>query len=68
LVAERGGAFVYRVHDGQAILTKVKLGARRPGQVEILGGLKPRAVVVTAGQQRLSDGAAVEVVRSAAGL
>ncbi len=67
LVAERAGAFVYRIRDGQAILTKVKLGARRPGQVEILSGLKPRAVVVTAGQQRLSNGAAVEVVRSAAG-
>jgi len=42
---------------------EVKVGIRRPGQVEILEGLKEGDTVVTAGQQRLQrDGSPVKVL------
>lgn len=42
---------------------EVKVGIRRPGQVEILEGLKDGDTVVTAGQQRLQvDGSPVKVL------
>ena len=47
---------------------EVKVGLRSPGKVEILEGLKPGDIVVTAGQQRVQrDGTAVTVVDLAAG-
>ncbi len=51
--------FVYRVVDGKAVMTPVKLGLRRPGQVEILDGLNAGDLVVTDGQLKIRDGAAV---------
>ncbi len=55
-------AFVYKVVDGKALLTKVDLGIRRPGEVEVLKGLAANDVVVTDGQMKLKDGAAVIVL------
>jgi len=55
---------VFVVEDGKAREQAVKLGARRAGAVEILDGLQPGDLVVTAGHTRLKDGSAVEVVRS----
>jgi membrane fusion protein, multidrug efflux system len=54
--------FVYRVVDGKAALTKIELGVRRPGEVEVLKGLTPNDVVVTDGQMKLKDGAPVMVL------
>lgn len=59
---------VYRVVDDRAVLTKIKLGQRRPGQVEVVDGLGHDALVVTAGHQQLRDGARVEIVNTRAGL
>ncbi|GLK81120.1 efflux RND transporter periplasmic adaptor subunit [Methylopila turkensis] len=56
---------VFRVREGRAIDTPVKLGERRAGQVEIVSGLTGDEMVVTAGQTRLKDGAAVRVVDAA---
>jgi len=64
IIPRGSDSFVYRVENGRAIESKVKLGERKAGQVEIIDGLAPEATVVTAGQQRLRDGAAVEVVSS----
>lgn len=50
---------VYVVRDGVAKLVPVKLGARQPGLVEVVSGLKPGDEVVTAGQLKLFDGAPV---------
>ena len=55
-------AQVYRVVDGKAVMTPVKLGLRRPGQVEILDGLNAGDLVVTDGQLKIRDGAAVTVI------
>jgi len=53
---------VYVIRNGHAIEAKVELGARRDGLVEIVDGLSEDAMVVTAGQQKLKDGSAVEIV------
>ena len=50
---------VFKVVDGKAIATKVRLGVRRAAQVEIVDGLAAGDVVVTAGQLKLRDGAPV---------
>jgi membrane fusion protein (multidrug efflux system) len=54
--------FVYRVQDGKAALTKVQLGERRPGEVEVIKGLAPSDMVVTDGQIKIKDGAPVMVL------
>ncbi len=64
-IVPRGGeAFVYRVDNGRAVEARVKLGARKDAEVEILEGLDSKATVVTAGQQKLRDGAEVEIVNA----
>jgi membrane fusion protein (multidrug efflux system) len=54
--------FVFRVVDGKAALTKIQIGNRQPGAVEIASGLGPDDVVVTEGQIKLRDGAPVMVM------
>jgi membrane fusion protein, multidrug efflux system len=54
--------FVFRVVDNKAMLTKVTLGNRQPGTVEIANGLSPADVVITEGQIKLRDGAPVTVM------
>ena len=67
IVPEGETRFVYRVKDGKAVRGPVKLGQRRTGEVEVLEGLALGEEVVTAGQQRLRNGVAVEVVNERAG-
>lgn len=54
--------FVFKVTDGKAVLTKVELGVRRPGEVEVVNGLNRTDLVVTDGQMKLKDGAPVTVL------
>ena len=54
--------FVFRVVDGKAVLTKIEIGNRQPGQVEVMSGLAPNDIVVTEGQIKLRDGAPVMVM------
>jgi len=54
--------FVFRVVEGKAVLTKVLIGNRQPGEVEIAHGLGPGDTVVTEGQIKLRDGAPVMVM------
>ncbi len=56
---------IYRVENGRAVETKVMLGSRKAGSVEIRKGLEAGQIVVTAGHNRLRDGAAVDVVSEA---
>lgn len=53
---------VFVVVEGKAEQRVVKIGDRQPGVVEIVSGLEPGDVVVTAGQMKLHDGAAVQSV------
>lgn len=57
-----GDKFVYRVVEGKAALTKVRLGLRKEGRVEIVEGIGPEETVITAGQMKLFDGAPVMTV------
>lgn len=59
LVPIGGEQFVYRVVDGKAVMTKVKIGQRRRGQVEIMEGLERDAVIVTDGVVKLRNGTPV---------
>lgn len=59
-----GGNAVFQVVDGKAQMTPVKIGERRPGQVEILSGVEPGALVIFAGQLKVQDGGEVEIVSS----
>lgn len=53
--------FVYTVVDGKAKKTVIKTGARIPGMVQVVEGLKAGDVVITAGQGKpmMHEGAAV---------
>ncbi|BAQ16676.1 efflux RND transporter periplasmic adaptor subunit [Methyloceanibacter caenitepidi] len=62
IVPQGDDQFVYKVQDGRATLTKVSVGMRRSGHVEILEGLKEGDQVVTAGQIKLHDGSPVSAV------
>ncbi|MGE8619597.1 MAG: efflux RND transporter periplasmic adaptor subunit [Achromobacter spanius] len=54
--------YVYRVKDGKAERREVTIGERREGRVEILTGVAVDDQLVVAGIQRVTDGAAVNVV------
>ncbi|TFH21294.1 MAG: efflux RND transporter periplasmic adaptor subunit [Myxococcales bacterium] len=57
-----GATWVYVIENGLAHRRLVELGERLPPSVEVLSGVGADATVVVAGQHRLSDGAAVEVI------
>jgi len=50
---------VYVIVGGQAQRRVVRLGKRQPGAVEIIAGLEAGETIVTAGQMKLYEGAAV---------
>jgi len=62
LVPQGSDQLVYRVVDGKAVATKVRLGLRQRGEVEIAEGLRPDDRIVVAGQEKLRDGAPVAVL------
>jgi membrane fusion protein, multidrug efflux system len=51
--------FIFRVVDGRAQRQKVETGQRRDGKVEILAGIGLQDRVITQGQFKIRDGAAV---------
>jgi len=59
--------FVFRVVDGKAARTKVEVGQRRDGRVEIVKGVTPGETIVTAGQLKIRDGVPVTVAAAAKG-
>lgn len=54
--------FVYRILDGKAVQTKVQIGQRSAGRVEVVQGLKAGDNVITAGQTKVRDGAPVRII------
>jgi len=59
LVPEADKQFVFAVRDGKAVKTEIVTGRRRPGEVEVLRGLKAGDGVVSEGTQKVRDGAPV---------
>ena len=62
LVLQGKDRYVYRYLDGKAVLERVELGLRRPGEVEVRQGLSAGQAIVVDGQLRLRDGAPVTVL------
>ncbi len=58
--------YVYSVVDGKAILSRVSIGLRSFGKVEILEGLKAGDQIVTMGQQKLREGLDVNIINATA--
>jgi len=54
-------SYVFRVVDGKAEEVRVRTGARKVGEVEIVEGIASGDLVVTEGNHRLRPGAAVAV-------
>lgn len=62
LVPMGAKAYVFAVENGKAKRHEVRTGRRKPGYVEILGGLNEGQVVIADGLVGLQDGNAVKVV------
>jgi membrane fusion protein (multidrug efflux system) len=62
IVPQGDSQYVFRIINGKAALTKVVIGTRREGRVEIVDGLSVGDEVVTAGQLKIRDGSAVSIV------
>src|SRR5436190_8873622 len=58
--------YVFKISDGRAVRVKVEVGQRRDGKVEIVKGLEPTDMVVTAGHLKIRDGVPVTMSNSAA--
>lgn len=58
--------YVYKVVEGKALRQKIEIGARRDGRVEVVNGLTPEDVIVTAGVIKLREGAPVSVANAPA--
>ncbi|MBX3453960.1 efflux RND transporter periplasmic adaptor subunit [Ferrovibrio sp.] len=56
LVPSGRDIYAFRVADGRAVQTKLRIGLRRDGQVEILEGLDRDDKIVTEGVQKLRNG------------
>lgn len=67
LVPLRDQQFVYVIENDRARRVEVRIGSRRASDVEVLDGLKAGQQVVREGTIRLTDGSAVQVVKSANG-
>jgi membrane fusion protein (multidrug efflux system) len=62
LVPQGTERFVFKVVDNKATRVKIETGQRRDALVEVVSGLAPGDVVVTAGQLKLRDGVTVTSV------
>ena len=65
LVPQGEEQYVFRVIEGKAARTKVELGQRRDGRVEVVKGIAPGETIVTAGQLKLRDGTPVTLSAAA---
>jgi membrane fusion protein (multidrug efflux system) len=62
IVPQGDSQYVFKIVDGKVQLTKVVIGTRREGRVEIVEGLDVGDEVVTAGQLKIRHGSAVAIV------
>jgi membrane fusion protein, multidrug efflux system len=61
IVPQGDEQYVFKIADGRAIRVKVEVGQRRDGKVEIVKGLEPTDMVVTAGHMKIRDGVPVTI-------
>jgi membrane fusion protein (multidrug efflux system) len=65
IVPEQGRTYVFVVRDDTAKKREVRIGKRRPGEVEIVDGLADDDRVIVEGTQNVRDGSVVEDVADA---
>lgn len=61
LLQPNGDKVVFVHKEGKAERRLVQIGSEAGGRVQILAGLQPGEAVITAGQEKLKDGSAVQV-------
>lgn len=61
IVPERGRTYAFVVANDRAYRREVRIGKRRPGEVEVVAGLAEGDRVVTEGTQSLRDGDPVQI-------
>lgn len=68
IVPERSKQFVFIVGEDNVVeRLQIESGRRRPGEVEVLDGLQPGALVITEGTQKVRPGQQVEILSSRGG-
>jgi membrane fusion protein (multidrug efflux system) len=65
LVPEQSRQFLFVIQDGRATRREVRIGARQPGRVEIVDGLKAGDQVIVEGTQKVREGGEVRVIERA---
>jgi membrane fusion protein (multidrug efflux system) len=65
LVPEQGRTYVFVVRDDAAERREVRIGRRRPGEVQVVEGLAEGERVIVEGTQNVRDGSVVEDVTDA---
>ena len=66
IVPQGDEQFVFKIADGRASRVKIEVGQRRGGNVQVLKGLAPDDMVVTAGQLKIRDGVPVTLAAKTA--
>jgi membrane fusion protein (multidrug efflux system) len=62
LMVDQAGAFVWRIGaDGKASRAPIEIGLRKAARVEIASGLEPGDKIVSAGTQKVTEGAPVVI-------
>lgn len=67
ILPEGRSNYVFRVHGDRVERVEVELGKRRVGEVEVVSGLAPGDIIVTAGIQRLRSGSPIRILNAPAG-
>jgi membrane fusion protein (multidrug efflux system) len=65
LVPEQSRQFLFVIEGGRAIRREVRIGARQPGRVVIVDGLKAGDQVIVEGTQKVREGGEVRVIERA---
>jgi membrane fusion protein, multidrug efflux system len=67
LMVDQAGSFVWRIGaDGKASRAPIEIGLRKAARVEIASGLEAGDKIVSAGTQKVTEGAPVEIAVQAA--
>ena len=65
ILVDQAGSFVWRIgSDGKAVRAPVEIGLRKASRVEIASGVSAGDRIVSAGTQKVTEGAAVVVAES----
>lgn len=63
IISQGADHFAFAIRDGKAVRTKLTVGERLVGAVEVTGGLKEGDLVVVQGLQKVRDGVTVQLQR-----